>query len=202
MASSTLIETININADDFTDNFLTCPTCMSAYDEADHTPKLLPCSHTLCRSCLERIAASATAVTSPGSVSDAVMASSSIATNSIARTIAAADAAVAAMNAMSSTAAALSPSSSSSNSQLNESTRQNGHGQGSVASSRLSSSSLASSSNRNSSGGSGLLHSNLVISLKFNKSMINSPKSVLFKSFRDFTYLVLGPINSVSKIDK
>ena len=57
--SSTLIETININADDFTDNFLTCPTCIGPYDENEHAPKLLPCSHTLCRSCLERIASSA-----------------------------------------------------------------------------------------------------------------------------------------------
>ena len=62
--SSTLIETININADDFTDNFLTCPTCIGPYDEGEHAPKLLPCSHTLCRSCLERIASSATPVNS------------------------------------------------------------------------------------------------------------------------------------------
>jgi tripartite motif-containing protein 2/3 len=56
---STLIETININTDIFTDNFLTCPTCFGPYDENEHAPKLLPCSHTLCRSCLERISATA-----------------------------------------------------------------------------------------------------------------------------------------------
>jgi tripartite motif-containing protein 2/3 len=56
---STLIETININTDLFTDNFLTCPTCFGPYDESEHAPKLLPCSHTLCKSCLERISATA-----------------------------------------------------------------------------------------------------------------------------------------------
>jgi hypothetical protein len=56
---STLVETININAGDFTDNFLTCPTCIGPYDEDEHAPKLLPCSHTLCRACLERIALTA-----------------------------------------------------------------------------------------------------------------------------------------------
>ena len=60
---STLIETININAGDFTENFLTCPTCMGPYDDAEHTPKLLPCSHTLCKCCLERIAATSTTTT-------------------------------------------------------------------------------------------------------------------------------------------
>lgn len=157
MGSSTLIETININADDFTDNFLTCPTCMSPYDENEHTPKLLPCSHTLCRSCLERIAATATAVV-PANTSASMDShhhhhhqtggSTLITNNSIARSIAAADAAAAAMTL----ANTISPSSSSSNSQLNESPRLNVNGN-SIGSSRLSSSSLTSSSNRNSSGG-------------------------------------------------
>ena len=57
---STLIETININADDFTDHFLTCPTCMNRYDNSERCPKLLPCSHTLCRTCLDRISSTAT----------------------------------------------------------------------------------------------------------------------------------------------
>lgn len=151
---STLIETININADDFTDNFLTCPTCMSAYDENEHTPKLLPCSHTLCRSCLERIAATATTAVVP-TVNVAVTngdhhhhaSSTLVANNSIARSIAAADAAAAAMTIHSGTT--ISPSSSSSTSQLNESPRLNAIN----ASARLSSSSLVSASNRNSGGG-------------------------------------------------
>lgn len=84
--SSALIETININADDFTDNFLTCPTCMSPYDDSEHSPKLLSCSHTLCRSCLERIASTAAPNASPTVL------------NSISRSVAAADAAVAAIN--------------------------------------------------------------------------------------------------------
>jgi hypothetical protein len=134
--SSTLIETININADDFTDNFLTCPTCIGPYDEGEHAPKLLPCSHTLCRSCLERIASSATPVNSlnlanvvnaavagasgggggggGGSGSGAGGGSSQQATvsnqlNSISRSVAAADAAHAALNGSSSTSNSQSP---------------------------------------------------------------------------------------------
>jgi len=54
---STLVETININAKDFTEHFLTCSTCINQYssDSHEHQPKLLPCSHTVCRQCLERI---------------------------------------------------------------------------------------------------------------------------------------------------
>ncbi|CAF0763110.1 unnamed protein product [Rotaria sordida] len=54
---STLVETININAKDFTEHFLTCSTCINQFssDSYDHQPKLLPCSHTVCRQCLERI---------------------------------------------------------------------------------------------------------------------------------------------------
>lgn len=55
-ASSTLVETVSINYEDFNEHFLTCSTCLCMYDEHDHTPKLLSCSHTVCRSCLERIA--------------------------------------------------------------------------------------------------------------------------------------------------
>ena len=39
----------------FTFSFLTCGTCLCNYDAQEHTPKLLPCSHTVCRNCLERI---------------------------------------------------------------------------------------------------------------------------------------------------
>ena len=53
--SSTLVETVSINYEDFTDSFLTCGTCLCSYDGLEHTPKLLPCSHSVCRSCLERI---------------------------------------------------------------------------------------------------------------------------------------------------
>ena len=55
MMSSTLVETVSINYDDFNDSFLTCGTCLCNYDNVEHTPKLLPCSHTVCKNCLERI---------------------------------------------------------------------------------------------------------------------------------------------------
>lgn len=57
MTSSTLVETVSIDYEDFSESFLTCGTCLCTYDGQEHTPKLLPCSHTVCRSCLERIAA-------------------------------------------------------------------------------------------------------------------------------------------------
>ena len=60
MTSSTLVETVSINYEDFTEGFLTCGTCLYTYDGDEHSPKLLPCSHTICRICLERIAANAT----------------------------------------------------------------------------------------------------------------------------------------------
>ncbi|KAL8584113.1 hypothetical protein ACOMHN_011728 [Nucella lapillus] len=60
MMSSTLVETVSINYEDFNDSFLTCGTCLCTYDGTDRTPKLLPCSHTVCRSCLERIVAAQT----------------------------------------------------------------------------------------------------------------------------------------------
>ncbi|CAC5356953.1 TRIM2_3 [Mytilus coruscus] len=55
MMSSTLVETVSINYEDFNDSFLTCGTCLCVYDNTEHSPKLLPCSHTVCRSCLDRI---------------------------------------------------------------------------------------------------------------------------------------------------
>ncbi len=115
---STLIETININAGDFTENFLTCPTCMGPYDDAEHTPKLLPCSHTLCKCCLERIAATSSSIThstnqnsSNNNINNIIVNNNSnnnnngssqagqSALNSLSRSVAAADAAVAAINA-------------------------------------------------------------------------------------------------------
>uniref|UniRef100_A0A6A7G0L1 Tripartite motif-containing protein 3 n=1 Tax=Hirondellea gigas TaxID=1518452 RepID=A0A6A7G0L1_9CRUS len=56
--SSTLVETVSINYEDFSEYFLTCGTCLCSYDGAEHTPKLLPCSHTVCVHCLSRIVAS------------------------------------------------------------------------------------------------------------------------------------------------
>jgi len=55
MTSSTLVETVSINYEDFTEGFLTCSTCLNTYDGADHCPKLLSCSHTICKICLESI---------------------------------------------------------------------------------------------------------------------------------------------------
>ncbi|BET03393.1 IG_FLMN [Nesidiocoris tenuis] len=55
--SSTLVETVSINYEDFNESFLTCGTCLCMYDGGEHTPKLLPCSHTVCLHCLSRIAA-------------------------------------------------------------------------------------------------------------------------------------------------
>ncbi|XP_014681737.1 PREDICTED: tripartite motif-containing protein 2-like isoform X3 [Priapulus caudatus] len=55
MMTSRLVETVSINYDDFSESFLTCGTCMCTYDSQEHIPKLLPCSHTVCRLCLERI---------------------------------------------------------------------------------------------------------------------------------------------------
>lgn len=60
MMSSTLVETVSINYDDFNDSFLTCGTCLCTYDGQERSPKLLPCSHTVCRNCLERIIAAQT----------------------------------------------------------------------------------------------------------------------------------------------
>ncbi|KAI7687095.1 Tripartite motif-containing protein 2 [Sarcoptes scabiei] len=66
MTTSTLVETVSINYDDFTEGFLTCGTCLYTYDAEEHTPKLLPCSHTVCKVCLEKIAATA-AIRDPAS---------------------------------------------------------------------------------------------------------------------------------------
>ena len=70
---STLVETVSINYEDFNESFLTCSTCLcefwdclslklfllsrGGYDGGERCPKLLPCSHTVCISCLKRIIA-------------------------------------------------------------------------------------------------------------------------------------------------
>jgi len=51
------VETVSIDYDDFNESFLTCSTCLCNYDAAEHNPKLLPCSHTICLECLTRIVA-------------------------------------------------------------------------------------------------------------------------------------------------
>ncbi|CAB4068434.1 TRIM2_3 [Lepeophtheirus salmonis] len=56
-SSSTLVETVSIDYEDFNESFLTCGTCLCMYDGSEHTPKLLPCSHTVCLQCLDRIIA-------------------------------------------------------------------------------------------------------------------------------------------------
>jgi len=55
--SSTLVETVSINYEDFNESFLTCGTCLCMFDGGEHSPKLLPCSHTICLECLTRIVA-------------------------------------------------------------------------------------------------------------------------------------------------
>jgi len=55
--SSTLVETVSIDYEDFNESFLTCGTCLCMYDGVEHNPKLLPCSHTVCLDCLDRIVA-------------------------------------------------------------------------------------------------------------------------------------------------
>ncbi len=77
--SSTLVETVSIDYEDFNESFLTCGTCLckchfialisgrycfilplnfaGMYNGGEHTPKLMPCSHTVCLHCLDRIVA-------------------------------------------------------------------------------------------------------------------------------------------------
>jgi len=55
--SSTLVETVSIDYEDFNESFLTCGTCLNTFDSSLQTPKLLPCSHTICLECLTRIVA-------------------------------------------------------------------------------------------------------------------------------------------------
>jgi len=57
--TSTLVETVSINYEDFNESFLTCGTCLCSYNGQENTPKLLQCSHTVCLQCLTKIAAAA-----------------------------------------------------------------------------------------------------------------------------------------------
>ena len=56
ITSSTLVETVSIDYEDFTEGFLTCSTCLCPYDGFERSPKQLTCSHTFCKGCLEKIA--------------------------------------------------------------------------------------------------------------------------------------------------
>ncbi|CAD6192477.1 unnamed protein product [Caenorhabditis auriculariae] len=55
-ATTSLVETVNINLDDFSETFLTCSTCLYTYDQDTRKPKLLPCSHSVCLFCLQQLA--------------------------------------------------------------------------------------------------------------------------------------------------
>lgn len=50
-----LAETVSVKYKKFNDSLLTCPTCLNRCDPTEHTSKLLPCSHTICHTCLGRI---------------------------------------------------------------------------------------------------------------------------------------------------
>ncbi|CAP27267.2 Protein CBR-NHL-3 [Caenorhabditis briggsae] len=54
--STSLVETVNINVDDFSETFLTCSTCLYTYDGNTRKPKLLPCSHSVCLYCVTQLA--------------------------------------------------------------------------------------------------------------------------------------------------
>lgn len=56
--SSTLVETVSIDYEDFNESFLTCSLCLCTYDSDERTPKLISCSHTVCLQCLSSIVAS------------------------------------------------------------------------------------------------------------------------------------------------
>jgi len=42
-----------LNIDDLKDEYLSCDVCGDEYDEEPHEPRVLPCLHTFCSSCLE-----------------------------------------------------------------------------------------------------------------------------------------------------
>uniref|UniRef100_A0A8R1HPM3 Uncharacterized protein n=1 Tax=Caenorhabditis japonica TaxID=281687 RepID=A0A8R1HPM3_CAEJA len=56
MATTSLVETVNINVDDFSETFLTCSTCLYTFDGNTRKPKLLPCSHSVCLYCVTQLA--------------------------------------------------------------------------------------------------------------------------------------------------
>ncbi|KAK8383784.1 hypothetical protein O3P69_015909 [Scylla paramamosain] len=44
---------------------LDCPVCLESYNEGLHTPKMMPCLHTLCASCIANLTSTATEATNP-----------------------------------------------------------------------------------------------------------------------------------------
>lgn len=48
-------EMLVIPTESFAEDFLTCVTCQERFDAGIHQPKLLPCTHTVCKSCIESI---------------------------------------------------------------------------------------------------------------------------------------------------
>ncbi|CAI2347197.1 unnamed protein product [Caenorhabditis sp. 36 PRJEB53466] len=54
--TTSLVETVNINVDDFSETFLTCSTCLYTFDANTRKPKLLPCSHSVCLFCVTQLA--------------------------------------------------------------------------------------------------------------------------------------------------
>lgn len=44
-----------LRAEDVKDEFLLCGICTKEFDEEIHTPRVLPCLHTFCQSCMKKI---------------------------------------------------------------------------------------------------------------------------------------------------
>ncbi|PAA65625.1 hypothetical protein BOX15_Mlig016042g1 [Macrostomum lignano] len=79
-SSSRLVETVQLNFEDFSESFLTCGTCLTLFDSGEHQPKLLPCSHTLCRACLQRIVPNPASSSASSSAAAAAAAASTLGT--------------------------------------------------------------------------------------------------------------------------
>ena len=51
--------------EDFKEEFLTCPICTESYDNDQHQAKCLPCLHTYCKSCLQKLAGKRSKINCP-----------------------------------------------------------------------------------------------------------------------------------------
>ena len=51
--------------EDFKDKFLTCSICIEPYDNEQHQAKCLPCLHTYCKSCLQKLAGNRSKINCP-----------------------------------------------------------------------------------------------------------------------------------------